>query len=307
MPAFIFRRIFIETIPTLLFIATLTFFLIRLAPGGPFSRDRNVTPEIQARLEAHYGLDKPLMVQYCNYMLNAVRGNLGPSFKYPNRTVNELIAASFPVSMELGAYSFAIACTAGILLGLLSAARHNTWTDYAAMSAAMTGICIPSFVLGPLLALVFALKLGWLNVSGWQTAGDRILPSLTLSAMYVAYIARLARGATIEILSQDFIRTARAKGAGGFRIVFVHALKGGLAPVVSFAGPAMAGLITGSFVVETIFQIPGLGRFFVMSSFNRDYTMILGTVLFYATLIILFNMMVDIAHVWLDPRLRSER
>ncbi len=305
MLKFVVRRLTLESIPTLLFVATLTFFLIRLAPGGPFSAEKNVPPDVLKRLEAHYGLDKPLLVQYRDYLLNALRGDLGPSFKYPNRTVNELIAVSFPVSLELGIYALAMALAVGIAIGLLASARKNSAADYLSMSAAMMGICVPSFVLGPLLVLVFGIWLGWVGVSGWATPSDRILPAITLSAMYVAYIARLTRGGMLEILSQDFIRTARAKGAGGMRVVFVHALRGGLAPVVSFAGPAMAGVITGSFVVETIFQIPGLGRFFVTAAFNRDYTMIMGTVLFYATLIILFNTAVDILHVWLDPRLRN--
>lgn len=307
MISFIARRLFLETLPTLFFIATITFFLIRLAPGGPFSRDKKAPAEVLAKLEAHYGLDKPLIVQYRDYMLHVIRGDLGPSFKYPNRTVSELIAASFPVSMELGLYAFVFALCAGIILGCVGALQRNRWPDHAAMSAAMAGICIPSFVLGPLLVLVFGLRFRVFSVSGWQSPADRILPAITLGAAFMAYIARLTRGSMIEILSQDFIRTARAKGAGTLRIVFVHAVRAGLGPVVSFAGPAMAGLITGSFVVETIFQIPGLGRFFVMSSFNRDYTMITGTALFYATLIIFFNTMVDIVHVFLDPRLRGER
>jgi oligopeptide transport system permease protein len=307
MLKFILRRVILETIPTLFFIATCTFFLVRLAPGGPFSRDRSVPPDVMARLEAHYGLDKPLVAQYADYMRNLVRGDLGPSFKYPNRTVNELVAASFPVSLELGVYAFVIACVAGVLLGVAGAARRNSAIDYVSMSAAMAGICIPSFVLGPLFVLVFALVFPVFNVAGWSAPTDRVLPSLTLSAAYVAYIARLTRGGMLEILSQDFIRNARAKGASELRILFVHALRGGLTPVVSFAGPAMAGLITGSFVVETIFQIPGLGRFFVLSAFNRDYTMIMGTVLFYAVLIITFNTIVDIVHVWIDPRLRVTR
>jgi oligopeptide transport system permease protein len=305
MIAFVLRRIFVETIPTLFFIATLTFFLIRLAPGGPFSREKNVPPEILARLEAHYGLDKPLIAQYGDYLVKALHGNLGPSFKYPNRTVNELIGTAFPVSLELGAYALVIALLFGIGMGLLAAARRNTRTDYIGMAFAMIGICVPSFVLGPLLMLFFGVWLGWFNVSGWQQPFDRVLPALTLSAAYIAYVARLTRGGMLDVLSQDFIRTARAKGASELRVVFTHALRGGLMPVVSFIGPAMAGLITGSFVVETIFQIPGLGRFFVLAAFNRDYTMIMGTVLFYATLIIVFNTLVDIVHVWLDPRLRN--
>jgi len=303
MVRFIFNRL-LQAIPTLLAIATLTFFLIRLAPGGPFSTEKNVAPEILARLNAHYGLDKPMIVQYGGYMLNLLRGNLGPSFKYPNRTVNELIAGAAPVSFELGMWALLFALVAGLTAGIIAVSRPNTLFDHLPMGLAMTGICVPTFVLGPLLVLGIALKLGWLSVSGWVVPGDRILPALTLGAPYAAYIARLTRGGLMEMLPQDFIRTARAKGLPEHVVIFRHALKGGLLPVISFLGPAVAGLVTGSFVVETIFQIPGLGRFFIMAAFNRDYTMIMGTVLFYATLIIVLNMLVDIMQAWMDPRVR---
>jgi len=303
MVRFIFNRL-LQAIPTLLAIATLTFFLIRLAPGGPFSTEKNVAPEILARLNAHYGLDKPMIVQYGGYMLNLLRGNLGPSFKYPNRTVNELIAGAAPVSFELGMWALLFALVAGLTAGIIAVSRPNTLFDHLPMGLAMTGICVPTFVLGPLLVLGIALKLGWLSVSGWVVPGDRILPALTLGAPYAAYIARLTRGGLMEMLPQDFIRTARAKGLPEHIVIFRHALKGGLLPVVSFLGPAVAGLVTGSFVVETIFQVPGLGRFFIMAAFNRDYTMIMGTVLFYATLIIVLNMLVDIMQAWMDPRVR---
>jgi len=303
MVRFIFNRL-LQAIPTLLAIATLTFFLIRLAPGGPFSTEKSVAPEILARLNAHYGLDKPMIVQYGGYMLNLLRGNLGPSFKYPNRTVNELIAGAAPVSFELGMWALLFALGTGLTAGIIAVSRPNTLFDHLPMGLAMTGICVPTFVLGPLLVLGIALKLGWLSVSGWVVPGDRILPALTLGAPYAAYIARLTRGGLMEMLPQDFIRTARAKGLPEHVVIFRHALKGGLLPVISFLGPAVAGLVTGSFVVETIFQIPGLGRFFIMAAFNRDYTMIMGTVLFYATLIIVLNMLVDIMQAWMDPRVR---
>jgi oligopeptide transport system permease protein len=304
MGVFIFRRIFIEAIPTLFVIATITFFLIRLAPGGPFSSEKNVSPQVLERLNAHYGLDKPLVTQYTTYLLNVLKGNFGPSFKYPNRTVTELIANAFPVSLELGLYALTFGLIIGISAGVVSALKHNSPLDYVAMSLAMAGICIPNFVMGPLLVLIFGLWIGWFPVSGWQGMGDRVLPALTLGAAYIAYIARLSRGGMLEILSQDFIRTARAKGVAEWQVVIRHALRGALMPVVSFAGPAAAGLISGSFVVETIFQIPGLGRFFVMAAFNRDYTMIMGTVLVYSVLIIIFNTIVDIIMVWLNPRLK---
>ena len=306
MIAVIFRRLFIETIPSLFVIITLAFFMVRLAPGGPFSGEKNIAPQTLAALNAHYGLDKPLIVQYGRYVASIAHGDFGPSFKYPNRTVTELIGQSFPVSCELGIYALIFALAFGVTAGVIASLRPNRFSDYVPMSIAMAGICIPSFVLGPLLVLVFSLWLGMFNVWGWQFPRDRILPAITLGMAYVAYIARLTRAGMLEILSQDFIRTARAKGVSEFRVILVHALRGGLLPVVSFLGPAAAGLITGSFVVETIFQIPGLGRFFVMAAFNRDYTMIMGTVVFYAILIIALNTLVDVLLALMNPRLRSK-
>jgi oligopeptide transport system permease protein len=305
MLRFIARRI-LELIPVLFIIATVTFFMIRFAPGGPFDSEKNTTPEIRKAIEAYYGLDKPLFEQYLNVIKGYLKGDLGPDYKYPNRSVQELILGAFPVSLELGCLALAIALVIGITAGLIAAIRQNSLLDYSAMSLAMIGICLPTFVMGPLLALVFAIHLHWFNVSGWDFARDRVLPAMTLGFYYAAYVARLTRGGMLEILSQDFIRTARAKGASTARILFRHALRGGIAPVVSFLGPAAAGIITGSFVVETIFDIPGLGRFFITSAFNRDYTLVLGTVLFYATLIVFFNLAVDIVQVWLNPKLKLE-
>ncbi len=302
---FIAKR-FLETIPVLFVIATLTFFMVRLAPGGPFTTEKTIPPEIQKKIEAFYGLNKPLSRQYLDYMGNLLKGDLGPSFKYATWSVNELIWSAFPVSLELGCYALAIALILGLGAGIIAALRQNSGVDHVSMSLAMIGICVPSFVMGPLLILVFAFGLGWVNASGWDLARDRILPALTLGFFYAAYIARLARGGMLEILNQDFIRTAHAKGASSRRIVFKHALRGGLLPIVAFMGPAIADIITGSFVVETIFQVPGLGRFFVTAAFNRDYTMVLGTVLFYAVLIIACNLAVDIVQVWLNPKLRFD-
>lgn len=299
----IVRRIF-EAVPVLLIIVTFTFFLIRLAPGGPFDSEKNVSEAIREKLEAHYNLNAPLPKQYLDYLAGLLKGELGPSFKNASYTVNELIRMSFPVSMELGLYGLCVALIFGLTAGLIAARGPNTLRDYVPMSLAMVGICVPSFVLGPLLVLVFGLWFGWFPVAGWDQPLAKILPSLTLGAMYAAYIARLSRGGMLEVLAEDFIRTARAKGLSETRIVLRHALRGGLAPVVSFLGPAAAGILSGSFVVETVFQIPGLGRFFVEAAFNRDYTMIMGTVLFYATLILVFNLIVDLALTWLDPRLR---
>lgn len=302
---FIARRL-LETIPVLLVIITATFFMIRFVPGGPFTAEKAVTPEIMRNLEAHYGLDQPLYRQYFNYLGDLVRGDLGPSFKYANRTVNEIIFDKLPVSLELGAWSLLVALCLGLPLGTIAAIKRNSFLDYLCSGFGMVGICIPTFVMGPLLALLFGIHLQWVNVSGWYGPTDRILPALTLGFVYAAYVARLTRGGMLEVLNQDFIRTARSKGASEFRVIFRHALRGGLLPIVSFLGPAIAGILTGSFVIETIFQIPGLGREFVQSAFNRDYTLVLGTVILYATLIIFLNLVVDVVQVWLNPKLKFE-
>lgn len=306
MFGFIFRRVW-HAIPVILVVITITFFMVRLAPGGPFDSERAVSPEVLKNLNARYNLDAPMWQQYADYLLNLLRGDFGPSFKFPNRTVNEMIASGFPVTFELATYAIALALFFGLFAGIIASLRPNSVQDYAPMSAAMVGICLPSFVLGPLLILVFGIWLEWLPVTGWgYTSGDKILPSVTLGFAYAAYIARISRGSMLEVLSQDYIRTARAKGLSTFRIITVHALPGGITPVVSFLGPAMAGLLAGSFVVETIFQIPGLGRFYVQAAFNRDYTMILGCTIFFAMLIIIFNLLSDILLVWLNPKVRDD-
>jgi oligopeptide transport system permease protein len=305
MIRFILRRL-LETIPVLFVIITVTFFMIRFVPGGPFTAEKAVSPEILRNLEAHYGLNKPLHVQYLDYLGKLAHGDLGPSFKYPNRTVNEIIGDKLPTSLELGSLSLFVALAVGIPLGVLAAVKRNTWIDYLGSTTAMVGICVPTFVLGPLLILAFAIHLRWLNASGWYEPIDRVLPSLVLGFFYSAYVMRLTRGGMLDVLNQDFIRTARAKGASESRVVFKHALRGGLLPVVSFLGPAVAGILTGSFVIETIFQIPGLGREFVNSAFNRDYTLVLGTVILYAALVIVLNLVVDIVQVWLNPKLKFE-
>ena len=301
----ILNRIAIS-IPVLLIVITVTFLFIRLAPGGPFDTEKAVPPEIMENLNEYYNLNKPVFSQYLDYLKNLVHGDFGPSFRHSNRTVTEMILAGLPVTFELGVYALFIAIFIGMLAGLSAALMPNSIQDYIPMSLAMIGICMPTFLLGPLLVLVFGIWLEWLPVSGWNVLyGDKILPSITLGAAYAAYIARLTRGGMLEIMYQDFIRTARAKGLSEIMVVTRHALKGGLLPVVSFLGPAIAGLLSGSFVVETIFQIPGLGRFYVQAAFNRDYTMILGTTILYSALIILFNLLSDILTTWLDPRLRD--
>jgi oligopeptide transport system permease protein len=324
MIRFVARRL-LQAVPVMLVIITGTFFMQRFVPGGPFTAERAVTPEVQHNLEAYYHLGDPLWRQYTDYLwdlcpkrfhpgalsssldLKAAFGiDFRPSFKYPNRTVNEIIADKLPVSLELGGLSLAVALVVGVSLGAVAAIRRNTWVDYLCSSVAMTGICVPTFVLGPLLVLLLAIRLHWFNASGWYGPSDRVLPCLTLGLVYAAYVARLTRGGLLEVLGQDFIRTARAKGAGETRVILRHALRGGLLPVVSFLGPATAGILTGSFVIETIFQIPGLGREFVNSAFNRDYTLVLGTVILYAGLIVVMNLLVDIVQAWMNPKLKFE-
>ena len=297
----------LQAIPVILAVITVTFFLVRVAPGGPFSAEKAVLPEVKAALEAQYRLDQPLFQQYVAYLGDLAQGEFGPSFKYPGRSVNELIGAGLPVTAELGFYALLVAVVIGGVAGVIAALRPNTAQDYIPMTAAMIGICMPSFLMGPLLVLVFGIYLDWLPVSGWgDIPGDKILPAITLGSGYAAYIARLSRAGMLEVMSQDYIRTARAKGLPEWQVVIKHGLRGGLIPVVAFLGPAFAGLLAGSFVVETIFQIPGLGRFYVQAAFNRDYTMILGTTVFLSTLIVLFNLLSDILAAWMNPRLRAQ-
>lgn len=294
----------LQAIPVIFIVITATFFLVRAAPGGPFDAEKTLSPEVIERLNERYNLNAPTYEQYFDYLGHLVQGDFGPSFRYTNRTVTEMIYAGLPITFELAIYAIMIALVIGICAGMLAAIKPNSAQDYIPMSLAMTGICMPSFLLGPLLVLVFGIWLQWLPVSGWgYSPGDKILPAITLGSTYAAYIARLTRGGMLEILSQDYIRTAKAKGLPTATIITRHALRGGLSPVVAFLGPAIAGLLAGSFVVETIFQIPGLGRFYVQAAFNRDYTMILGTTILLSCLIVLLNMLSDLLAVWLNPRL----
>lgn len=306
MLSFILGRL-LQAVPVLLIVSLFTFLMIRAAPGGPFDEDRNVSPEVIKNLNERYHLNDPLWKQYVDYLSNVLQGDFGPSFKYPSHTVNDLIAAGFPATLELSFYAILFALIVGLFAGIVAALKRNSLQDYIPMSTAMIGICMPTFVLGPILLLVFGIWLGWFPVAGWgEIPGDKVLPSVTLGFAYAAYIARISRGGMLEVLSEDYIRTARAKGLSNSRIVLVHALRGGVTPVISFLGPAIAGLLAGSFVVESIFQIPGLGRFYVMAAFNRDYTTILGCTIFFSALIILFNLLSDIILVWLNPKLRHE-
>ena len=292
-------------IPVLLAVITLTFLMVHSAPGGPFDAEKAVTPEVLAKLNEKYNLDAPLWEQYSDYLFGVVQGDFGPSFRYPSRSVTELITIGLPITFELAVYAIIFALMLGVSAGVLGALKPNTLYDYVPMTTAMLGICVPSIILGPSLILIFGIWLEWLPVGGWgDIPGDKILPTITLGTAYAAYCARLTRGGMLEILNQDFIRTARAKGLSEFRVVVVHALRGGLTPVIAFLGPAMAGLLAGSFVVETIFGIPGLGRFYVEAAFNRDYTMILGSSIFFSTLIIFFNLLSDVIAASINPKLR---
>lgn len=306
MPRLILRRL-LEAIPTLLVLVAVTFFMMRMAPGGPFDSEKRLPAEVEQNLRAAYHLDEPLYQQFGRYLGNLARGDFGPSFQYRDRTVTELIASGFPVSLRLGGFAMLIALFAGVSLGTFAALRQNRAADYATMAVAMTGISIPNFVLAPILILVFAVYLGWLPAGGLGQGGVRnlLLPVLTLALTQVAYISRLTRGSMIEVLRSPFIRTARAQGLPTRTIILRHALKPALVPVVSYLGPATAGLITGSVVIEQIFGLPGLGRYFVQGALNRDYTLVLGIVIFYGALIILLNFLVDLVYGWLDPRSRA--
>ncbi len=305
MTRFVVRRL-LSIVPTLWVIVTITFFLIRLAPGGPFVSEREIPAEAKAALSAKYGLDQPMHVQYFRYLTNVARFDFGPSYKFPSRSVREIILGALPTSLELGGLALLFALVIGIPIGAIAAMRQNSAWDHVPMGFAMLGVSIPNFVLGPLLIFVFALTLRWLPPALWGGLSHKILPVITLSAIYVAYIARLTRGGMLEVTRQDFIRTARAKGLPEWRIVVRHALRGGLLPVVSFLGPAVARAVTGAIVVEKIFAIPGVGQYFVNAAFNRDYTLVMGVVIFYAGFLILFNMIVDVMYGLLDPRVQME-
>ncbi len=296
-------------IPTMLLIITAAFFLMRVAPGGPFASERALPPEIEARILAHYKLDLPLWKQYIDYLSHILVGDFGPSFRVRDFTVFELLKTGFPVSLKLGIFALIIAAVFGIAAGIAAALRQNTRLDYLVMSSAMTGIAIPNFVMAPLLTLVLGVYLSWLPVGGWNDGAIRnmILPITALALPKIAYIARLTRGSMVETLRADYVRTARAKGLRARLVVLRHALKGALLPVVSYLGPAAAAIITGSVVIESIFDLPGIGRYFIQGALNRDYTLVMGAVIVYAGLIISLNLLVDIAYGFLDPKVRYDR
>ena len=300
------RRL-LGAVPTLFLVIVLAFLLVHAAPGGPFDDQRVLPPEIEANIAAAYHLDEPLVMQFLRYIGGVLRGDFGPSFSYRDYTVSELIGRSFPISLQLGALATLLAAIVGVGTGVVAALRQNSALDKVVMGFAMTGISIPVFVIAPLLVLLFAVKLQWLPASwtGGQGASRLLLPVISLALPQIAYVARLTRASLIDVLSSDFIRTARAQGLGTVAIIRYHALKPAMLPVLSYLGPAVAAVLTGSVVVEEIFGIPGLGQLFVRGSLNRDYTLVLGVVVFYASLIVLFNLVVDLLYGVIDPRIRQ--
>lgn len=297
------------SIPTMLLIITAAFFLMRVAPGGPFASERALPPEIEARILAHYKLDLPLWQQYIDYLRHILVGDFGPSFRVRDFTVFELLKTGFPVSLKLGILALIVAAACGIGAGIAAALRQNSRLDYMVMGFAMSGIAIPNFVMAPLLTLVLGVYLSLLPVGGWNDGAIRnmILPITALALPKIAYIARLTRGSMVETLRADYVRTAMAKGLRARLVVLRHALKGALLPVVSYLGPAAAAIITGSVVIESIFDLPGIGRYFIQGALNRDYTLVMGAVIVYAGLIISLNLLVDIAYGFLDPKVRYDR
>ncbi len=288
------------------FVATFAFFLLRMAPGGPFDDEANLEPEIQRNIEKRYNLDKPLLVQYGMELAKLATFDFGHSMKRP-QTVGEIIRQSFPKSVLLGAMSLSFAIVFGVFFGVIAAAKQNTWVDHAAMGVALIGISIPAFVLGPILIMIFSIKLGWLQPARFDGITSMILPSMTLGLIYMGVVARLTRTGLLETMRQDYIRTARAKGLSERKVVWKHAIRLGLLPVVTYLGPAAAALITGSFVVEMIFQIPGLGWYFVASITDRDYPILSGVLVFYSVFLVMLNFAVDVAYGFLDPRIREKR
>lgn len=302
---FIVKRI-LEAIPTLFILITFSFFLMRLAPGSPFTSEKAYPPEVMANIEAKYHLNEPLYKQYFIYLKNLSQGDFGPSFKYKDQSVNDLLASAFPVSFKLGIVAFMISVTLGLLAGTIAALKQNSRWDYIVMSFAMTGIIMPSFVFAPLLVLIFAIHLGWLPAGGWN-GGQwyyMILPVCSLTIAYMAGIARITRGSMIEVLHSNFIRTAKAKGLPLSRIIFKHALRPAMLPVITYLAPAFVGIITGSMVIESVFGLPGIGRLFVNGALNRDYSLVLSLTILVGTLTITFNAIVDILYAVIDPKIR---
>ncbi|KAB0679393.1 oligopeptide ABC transporter permease OppB [Aureimonas leprariae] len=307
MLRFILRRL-ASAVPTLFIVVTLSFFLIRFAPGGPFSLERPLPPQIMENMMRAYHLDLPLWQQYLNYLGNVVRGDFGPSYIYRDFSVGQLMLQSLPFSLELGSYALVLAVLGGVAAGVFAALRRNGLVDYLIMSVATVGVTVPNFVIAPVLSLVFAVFLAWLPAGGWGDGGPRflLLPTVALALPQLAVFARLTRGAMIEALNADHIRTARAYGLKARAVVVTHAMRGALLPVVSYLAPSAAALLTGSVVIETIFGIPGVGRYFVLGAINRDYTLVMGTVVLVAVFIVVLNLVVDVVYAMLDPRIRHD-
>lgn len=305
MLKFIFRRL-LEAIPTLLVLITISFFMMRLAPGSPFTGERKLPPEVMANIEAKYHLNDPMYKQYFNYLIQLSKGDFGPSFKYKDYSVNDLVAKAFPVSAKLGATAFIVAVLFGVSAGVIAALNQNTKWDSTVMGFAMTGVVIPSFVVAPLLVLIFAIHLKWFPGGGWDGGNLKhmVLPMVALSLAYIASISRITRGSMIEIMHSNFIRTARAKGLPLRTIILRHALKPALLPVLSYMGPAFVGIITGSMVIETIFGLPGIGQLFVNGALNRDYSLVLSLTILVGVLTITFNAIVDVLYAVIDPKIR---
>jgi oligopeptide transport system permease protein len=305
MLAFILKRLLI-IIPMALLVVSVTWGLIRLAPGNFYSGEKALPPAIEANIKRKYGLDKPWYQQYFLMLSNVARGDFGDSLKYQGETVNEIIWRHLPYSATIGSLAYLVALLIGLSAGIIAALRQNSNFDYGSMATAMLGLSVPNFVLGPLLVLVFSLGLYWLPPARWGGISNLVLPVLTLAAIYMAFLARLTRAGMLEVMRSDYIRTARAKGLSEETVLLKHGLRGGIIPVVSFTGPALAGLLAGTVVVERVFAIPGLGNIFIQSIFNRDEPLILGIVAFLSILIMLFNLIVDISYGYLDPRIRYE-
>lgn len=303
MLSFIARR-FLQAIAVLLAVFSLTFFMVRLAPGDPFASEKSMNPDVKETLRKQYKLDQPLPVQYGAALSGYLRGDFGLSMKNQGMWNKKIIGDSFPISLTIGAIALVVALAVGLPAGIIAAVQRNKWLDFGPMSLAMLGICLPSFVLGPCMLALFGLKWRLFNVAGWMESTDWVLPSVTMGLGYAAYISRLARGGMLEILSQDYIRTARAKGVPGWRIILRHTLRGGLLPVAAFLGPAIAGITTGSFIIEKVFNLPGLGQHFVSAVFNRDYTLILATSTLFAALLVLMNFLADVVVAWMNPKIR---
>jgi oligopeptide transport system permease protein len=306
MLSFVFRRLAVA-VPTLLILVVLSFVLMYAAPGGPFNSERPLPPEVLANIEAKYGLDQPFWKQIVNYVVSVVtQFDFGPSFQYKDRSVNDVIAQGFPVTLTYGFWSFVVAVTVGVSLGVAAAIKQNSWVDYFAVGVSIGAQVLPNFVMAPLLLLVFTLWLGWLPGGGWNGGQWQflIMPVIALSTSYMASIARITRSSMLEVLNTNFIRTARAKGLPMRRVIWKHAMKPTMLPVLSYLGPAFVGMITGSVIIDVFFSTGGIGQFFVNSAFNRDYSVIMGITILVGTLTILFNLLVDVLYAWIDPKIR---